>query len=307
MTVAKIMNPIARQLDCAGRVVDAVSVYIQVKMDDAPKLLKIPKVRMSRFMDSSSTTQVAEIMVKHWNPVVLLERNLCGHRFAGLLWERQFEVLGTWMVKKYHIGKVCLFIANVDSCRYMWMTSKWLDEDRIWVLCWRNRWNSSTLENPHHLLTTYLGCLWSHVDSPGGAMNVADASETSGRKLVNGTWSESNSTWCVDSPSTNGTPTPWDWQLSKGIKMFQKSRVTPSVATTLTCNLLVGVPRWLWQKTRIFLSIFVDDINMSGTRQNLEPMWKKFWSWRTDDISWPRIFGKLSKWMHTKWDHYGAI
>ena len=44
---------------------------------------------------------------------------------------------------------------------------------------------------------------------PGGAMNVADASETSGRKLVNGTWSESNSTWCVDGPSANGTPTPW--------------------------------------------------------------------------------------------------
>ena len=65
MTVAKIMNPIARQLDCAGRAADAVSVYIQVKMDDAPKLLKIPKVRMSRFLDTSSTTQVAEIMVKH--------------------------------------------------------------------------------------------------------------------------------------------------------------------------------------------------------------------------------------------------
>ena len=44
LTVAKIMNPIARQLDCAGRAADAVSVYIQVKMDDAPKLLKIPKV-----------------------------------------------------------------------------------------------------------------------------------------------------------------------------------------------------------------------------------------------------------------------
>ena len=62
MTVAKIMSPIARQLDCAGRAADAVSVYTQVKMDDAPKLLKIPKVRMSRFLDTSSTTQVAEIM-----------------------------------------------------------------------------------------------------------------------------------------------------------------------------------------------------------------------------------------------------
>ena len=42
-------------------------------------------------MDSSTTTQMAKIMVQYGRPVVPLERNLYGHPLAGLLWERQFE------------------------------------------------------------------------------------------------------------------------------------------------------------------------------------------------------------------------
>ena len=42
-------------------------------------------------MDTSTTTQVAEILVQYGRPVVPLERNLCGHPLARLSWERQFE------------------------------------------------------------------------------------------------------------------------------------------------------------------------------------------------------------------------
>ena len=47
-------------------------------------------------MDTSSTTEMAEITVQYGrpsmeDPVVPLERNLYGHPLAGLLWERQFE------------------------------------------------------------------------------------------------------------------------------------------------------------------------------------------------------------------------
>ena len=42
---------------------------------------------MSRHMDTSTTTQMANIE----DSVVLLERNLYGHPLAGPLWERQFE------------------------------------------------------------------------------------------------------------------------------------------------------------------------------------------------------------------------
>ena len=43
MTAAKIMDVIARVPGCDGQAADAVSPYTQVKMEDAPKLLKIPK------------------------------------------------------------------------------------------------------------------------------------------------------------------------------------------------------------------------------------------------------------------------
>ena len=73
MTAAKIMDIISR-LQAA----DAVLAYTQVKMEDAHKLLKIPK------------SECPDIWIRE-DPVVPLERNLYGHPLAGLLWERQFE------------------------------------------------------------------------------------------------------------------------------------------------------------------------------------------------------------------------
>ena len=43
MTAAKVMDIISRLPGCAGQAADAVSAYTQVKMEDANKLLKIPK------------------------------------------------------------------------------------------------------------------------------------------------------------------------------------------------------------------------------------------------------------------------
>ena len=43
MTAAKVMDIISRLPGCDGQAADAVSAYTQVKMEDAPKLLKIPK------------------------------------------------------------------------------------------------------------------------------------------------------------------------------------------------------------------------------------------------------------------------
>ena len=43
MTAAKVMDVISRLPGCAGQAADAASAYTQVKMADAPKLLKIPK------------------------------------------------------------------------------------------------------------------------------------------------------------------------------------------------------------------------------------------------------------------------
>ena len=59
MTAVKIMDGISRLPGCDGQEADAVSAYTQVKMEDAHKLLTIPKNRSARHLDSSTTTQVA--------------------------------------------------------------------------------------------------------------------------------------------------------------------------------------------------------------------------------------------------------
>ena len=91
MTAAKVMDIKSRLPGCDGQAADAVSAYTQVKMEDAPKLLKKPKskcpdiwIRLPRHKWPKSWSGMED-------PVVPLERNLYGHRLAGLLWERQFE------------------------------------------------------------------------------------------------------------------------------------------------------------------------------------------------------------------------
>ena len=53
---------------CAGQTADAVSAYTQVKMEDAPTLLKIPKLECPDNLDTSTETQMAKIMVQHGRP-----------------------------------------------------------------------------------------------------------------------------------------------------------------------------------------------------------------------------------------------
>ena len=65
MTAAKVMDIISILPGCAGQAADAVSAYTQVKMEDAPTLLKNSKVRISRLLDTSTKTQMAQIMVQY--------------------------------------------------------------------------------------------------------------------------------------------------------------------------------------------------------------------------------------------------
>ena len=92
-TAAKIMDVIARLPGGDGPAADAVSAYSQVKMVDAPRLLRIPKSERPdvwiRFHDTTSPKSWAHIE----DSVVLLERNFFGHPSAGLLRERQFEAI----------------------------------------------------------------------------------------------------------------------------------------------------------------------------------------------------------------------
>ena len=110
MTAAKIMNIISRLPGCDGQAADAVSAYTQVKMEDSPKLLKIPKsecpdiwIRLPRHKWPKSWSSMED-------PVVPLN-GIC----SVILWQdyyekRQFEKI----LLKHGWEKVpnceCLFV-----------------------------------------------------------------------------------------------------------------------------------------------------------------------------------------------------
>ena len=117
---------ISRLPGCDGQAADAVSAYTQVKMEDAHKLLKIPKsecpdiwIRLPRHKWPKSWSRMVD-------PVVPLERNLYGHPLAGdyygkgnfekILLKHGWEKIPNWE---------CLFI-NREKALFLsvcvWMT-----------------------------------------------------------------------------------------------------------------------------------------------------------------------------------------
>ena len=131
MTAAKIMDIISRLPGCDGQAADAVSAYTQVKMEDAHKLLKIPKsecpnIRLPRHKWPKSWSSMED-------PVVPLERNLYGHPLAGPLWERQFEKIllkhgwekiPNWECLFVHREKRLFLSVYVDDIKIGWKETK---------------------------------------------------------------------------------------------------------------------------------------------------------------------------------------
>ena len=65
MTAAKIMDIISRLPGFAGQAADAESAKTQVNMEDAPNFIENSKIGVSRHLDSSTTKQMAKIMVQY--------------------------------------------------------------------------------------------------------------------------------------------------------------------------------------------------------------------------------------------------
>ena len=157
MTAAKIMDIISSE----GQAADAVSAYTQVKMEDAHKLLEIPKsecpdicIRLPRDKWSKSWSSMED-------PVVPFERNLYGHPLAGLLWERQFkkilvkhgwEKIPNWECLFVHRKKGLFLSVYVDDIK---LAGKKQNLDPMWkVLNKEVDLGESTLFLDHE----YLGC-----------------------------------------------------------------------------------------------------------------------------------------------------
>ena len=121
-------------------------------MEDAPKLLKIPKsecpdiwIRLPRHKWLESWSSIED-------PVVLLERNLYGHPLAGLLWERQFEkiLIEVRLGEGFQLGMLIRTLVKKDySFICMWMTSSWLERNKTLIRCGTYSTKKSTWENQH--------------------------------------------------------------------------------------------------------------------------------------------------------------
>ena len=59
-TAATVMDVMTRLPGCAGQAPDAVSAYTQVRMEDAPKLLTIPK------SDTLAVLNLGQLCEEHW-------------------------------------------------------------------------------------------------------------------------------------------------------------------------------------------------------------------------------------------------
>ena len=106
MAAAKILDTISKLLDTAGETSDAISACTQVKMTEAPRLLRMPSKECPEHVDHNFPQQRPEGWDEIDGAVVLFDMNLYGHPLACLLWERNLKKchLKRWWGKRTNIG-----------------------------------------------------------------------------------------------------------------------------------------------------------------------------------------------------------
>ena len=103
---------LSRLPGCAGQAADAVSAHTQVKLEDAPKLLKSPKLECPDILDTSTETQMEQIMVhsgrNSWSSWAQSVWSSFGKTVMGkAIWENPIEVrLGEGFNQNWE----CLFV-----------------------------------------------------------------------------------------------------------------------------------------------------------------------------------------------------
>ena len=162
MAAAKIMDVIARLPGCDGQAADAVSAYTQVKLEDAPRLLKSPKsecpdvwIRVARHKCQNQGTKIED-------PVVPLERNFSWSSISriavGKTIRRTF--IGTWVGENSELGMYVL-----SSETKVIVLSVYVDDNKIAgrkrnrALMWKKLMKNVNLDEPTSFLDhACLGC-----------------------------------------------------------------------------------------------------------------------------------------------------
>ena len=141
MSAAKLRDVIARLPDCDGQAADAVSAWTQVKLEDAPRILSIPKserpdirIRLPRHKWTKSWSNIED-------PVVPFERNLWSPtRRPSVGKTIRGSFVGAWMAKSTELGRsICasetwiILIGIRGWHQYGWKRS------RIWLPMWKKQ------------------------------------------------------------------------------------------------------------------------------------------------------------------------
>ena len=158
-TAAKIMDVIANFPDCEGQAADAVSAYTQVKMDDAPRLLNIPKSKCPDACVRPSKPHMAEIMVQYGTPSCSAWKEFVWSSFGR-------TVVGTAIWRSFDRNLDGKKVSNWE-CLFVHRKQGLLSSDIRW---WHQHgqekaefrthvekaWRMSILRNRHHFLITFI-------------------------------------------------------------------------------------------------------------------------------------------------------
>ena len=115
------------------------------------------QIRTFGCMDSSSKTQMAEVMGIHWGSCCSSWTKLfrTPTRRTLVVKTVRESIDGTWLGKSTKLGMLFRSQKTKYSYRSMWMTSKWPERSRIWLWCGRNWWKTLTLRSQYHFLITF--------------------------------------------------------------------------------------------------------------------------------------------------------
>ena len=136
--------------------------FYQSENGRCSQVIQNSKIGVSRHLDSSTTTQMAKIMVQYGRTQSFLLSEIC----MVILWQDYYGKgnlrKSYWNMdgRKFQIGNVSLFIVGKDySYLCMWMTWNWLERNKILFRCGKYSIKKLILGEPTSFLDhVYLGC-----------------------------------------------------------------------------------------------------------------------------------------------------
>ena len=222
---------------------------------------------------------------------------------------------------------------NDYSSQFLWMTSKWLERSRTWFPCGRHGWKTwSKTTIIHHSFCGWHRNGWKEAEH---GSHVEDMDEKRGQKQrlfitvfvddIGMAGKKQNmvpmwKTWMKNVVKNNDYSSQFLWMTSKWL---ERSRTWFPCGrhgwktwskTTIIHHSFCGWHRNDWkeaehgshvedmdekrgQKQRLFITVFVDDIEMDGKKQNMVPMWK---TWMKNVVK-NNDYSSQFLWMTSKW------